>query len=122
METSNHLLLHCSYYFEVWDYFIKAFHISWHIPETVLQLFNAWDTNVLAGRCKRVWDIMHYAIIWNLWRERNHRVFGSSGPKGVAELKFLIKQSVVLWSCDLDTFKFITTDQILHHWEMIIHV
>ncbi|XP_026437396.1 uncharacterized protein LOC113335585 [Papaver somniferum] len=64
IENAEHLFLHCNFAFKIWDYFIKSFHISWPIPATVLQLFEAWNWNVLHGRSKQIWDIIHYALIW----------------------------------------------------------
>lgn len=51
-ETTDNLLIHCSFSFQVWDYFIKSFHISWPLPSNILQLFISWNWNVLKGRCK----------------------------------------------------------------------
>ncbi|KAI3923674.1 hypothetical protein MKW98_011304 [Papaver atlanticum] len=67
-----------------------------------------WDWNGLTGKCKNVWSLLHYAIIWNVWNERNHRVFGGR-PKDVEEVIVLIKQSLVLWSCDSNTFSDLET-------------
>ncbi|XP_026396503.1 uncharacterized protein LOC113291151 [Papaver somniferum] len=46
-ETGEHMLMHCSYSFDVWDYFIKAFKISWPLPRTLQELFEACFVNVL---------------------------------------------------------------------------
>ncbi|XP_026410535.1 uncharacterized protein LOC113305744 [Papaver somniferum] len=120
-ESADHLFLHCQTTFEVWDYFIKAFHISWPLSGTVLRLFQAWDNNILSGRCKEIWNIFHYALFWIIWEERNIRAFWGRN-KSVYELIMHIKQTLVLWSCDKDTFKFIDSVQILHNWEAIIHM
>ncbi|XP_026429220.1 uncharacterized protein LOC113325225 [Papaver somniferum] len=53
-ETTDHMFLHCSYSFEVRNYFIKAFRISWPMPKTLFDLFEAWSTNLLQGRGKLV--------------------------------------------------------------------
>ncbi|XP_026378791.1 uncharacterized protein LOC113273256 [Papaver somniferum] len=88
-ESVDHLFMHWDTTFAVWDYFIKAFHISWPMPSTVMQLFEAWNWNVQQGRCKEVWSLFHYALIWNIWKERNSRVHGGR-PKKVYEISLLI--------------------------------
>ncbi|XP_026416718.1 uncharacterized protein LOC113312180 [Papaver somniferum] len=35
-ESADHLFLHCQTTFKVWDNFIKAFHISWTFPGSIL--------------------------------------------------------------------------------------
>ncbi|XP_026398228.1 uncharacterized protein LOC113294007 [Papaver somniferum] len=120
LETSDHLLLHCHYLFQLWDYFIKSMQISWTMPAKVLQLFEAWDCNVLKGKCKNIWNILHYAIIWNVGNERNRRVFGGRS-KDVEEVIVLIKQSLVFWSCDMSTSKFTDSNQIIHNWELALN-
>lgn len=120
-ESMDHLFLHCQTTFKILDYFIKAFPISWPLPATILQLFEAWTWNVLSGRCKKIWSILHYAIVWNIWKEMNNRVFGGR-HKSEFELLIYIKQTFVLWSCELDTFRFIDTSQILQNWECVMHM
>lgn len=41
-ESSDHIFIHCSYSFDLWDYFIKSFKISWLLPRNFLGLFDAW--------------------------------------------------------------------------------
>lgn len=45
-ETPDHMFMHYSYSFEIWDYFIKTFKISWPMPKILFHLFEAWSTNV----------------------------------------------------------------------------
>ncbi|XP_026378047.1 uncharacterized protein LOC113272427 [Papaver somniferum] len=60
LESADHLLLHCSYSFKLWDYFIKSLIISWPMSGKVLQLFEAWECNVLAGRCMEHFALCRY--------------------------------------------------------------
>ncbi|XP_026396213.1 uncharacterized protein LOC113290836 [Papaver somniferum] len=70
-ESAEHMFMHCAYFFEIWDYFIITFKISWPLPATSLQLFDAWKTSVMNGRAREIWKIIHYAICWMLWKEIN---------------------------------------------------
>ncbi|XP_026430759.1 uncharacterized protein LOC113327852 [Papaver somniferum] len=118
-ETFDHMFLHCTYSFAIWDYFIKAFKISWSMPRNLFQFFEAWFTNILQGMGKKVWKIIHYAICWTLWKERNGRVFGGR-QKSVAENIDLVKQRVVLWSCDTDSFRFVPPSLIWSNGEVLM--
>lgn len=113
-ETTYHLFIHCSKTFEVWDYFIKAFRISWTVPGTVLKLFNAWDWNVLTGKCKELWNLLHYALIWVVWDERNNRVFGGR-HKFVYDIILHVMQTLILWCCEQATFSSINNTQVLQN-------
>lgn len=118
-ETTDHMFIHCPFSFKVWDYFIKAFKIVWPLPGSLLQLFDAWRENVLRGRGREVWKIVHYAICWIIWTDRNDRVFGAR-RKRVTEVIDNIKYLVVLWSWDADTFKFINLSLIWSNWDLLM--
>ncbi|XP_026416531.1 uncharacterized protein LOC113311964 [Papaver somniferum] len=119
METVDHMFIHCSYSFEVWDYFIKAFKISWPLPGTLLQLFDAWKTNVLSGRSKEVRRIVHYAICWLLWKERSGRVFGAR-QRCASETIDHVKMLIVLWLSDTNTFKFVNSSLVWSNWDTLM--
>ncbi|XP_026429325.1 uncharacterized protein LOC113325342 [Papaver somniferum] len=120
-ETTNHLMLHCNFSFDIWDYFIKSFHISWPLPESVLQLFEVWDNNALIGRCRKLWEIIHYVIIWILLNELSGVVFGAR-RKTVEEVISLVKQTLMLWTNEEDVFKFVDCNIVLHNWENVIQM
>lgn len=118
-ESENHMFIHCKYSFEIWKYFIKSFRIAWPFPRTLLQLFEAWSNNVLQGRGKDVWQTLHYAVCWILWKQRNGRFFGGR-HKSVQENIDLVKKLVVLWSCDNDTFKYVDPSLIWSNWDTLM--
>ncbi|XP_026440533.1 uncharacterized protein LOC113339485 [Papaver somniferum] len=97
----------------------RAFKISWPMPRTLLQLFDAWDMNVLHGKGKAIWKIIHYTVCWILWKERNGRVFGGR-RKDTNDIINLVKQLVVLWSFEIDTFKFVPPSLIWSNWEELM--
>ncbi|XP_026398900.1 uncharacterized protein LOC113294738 [Papaver somniferum] len=120
-ETTDHLMLRCPFEVKVWSYFIKAFQISWVFPDTVKKIFESWRMNNLKGRCKQVWWKVIYAVHWQLWKERNNRALGGRA-RDTDEVIMLIKQTIVLWFFDRDVFKEITVNQVIFHWETVLHM
>lgn len=87
----------------------------------IRDFFAAWEWNVLNGRSRMIWKLFPYDVMWNVWKARTDRVFGERA-KSLYEIIVRIKQTFVLWSCDVDTFKSVDSSQIIHNWETILHM
>ncbi|XP_026383886.1 uncharacterized protein LOC113279410 [Papaver somniferum] len=120
-ETADHIFVCCSFAFEVWYHFIKAFRISWVFPNSVKGNFEAWRMNNLQGKSREVWWKVIYVVQWHLWNARNKRVFGGRAIT-MDEVILLIKQSIILWLSERDIFKGVTINQILYQWETMLHL
>ncbi|XP_026378924.1 uncharacterized protein LOC113273413 [Papaver somniferum] len=121
VEDSDHLLVSCSYAFEVWTHFINSFKVSWFAPNTVKGFFEAWSLNNLPGRCKEVWWKTIYGVIWHLWKERSKRVHNGGRHKEAAKLIMIVKQTIALSFFDKDVFRGFSVNQILFQWDTILH-
>ncbi|XP_026439714.1 uncharacterized protein LOC113338526 [Papaver somniferum] len=120
-ETADHLLVNCSYAYEVWSYFLNAFKVSLVAPNTVKAFFESWRMNSLSGRCKEIWWKIIYAVMWHLWKERGK---GASGgrEKTAEELIMLVKQTIMLWLINSDVFRGYDVNQILFNWISLLHM
>ncbi|XP_026378147.1 uncharacterized protein LOC113272539 [Papaver somniferum] len=94
-ETTYHIFVSCSFAFEVWSHFVKAFRIAWVFPNSVKANFEAWRMNNSKGKSKEVWWKVIYVVQWHLWNARNKIVFGGRAMT-VEEVILLIKQSIIL--------------------------
>ncbi|XP_026384301.1 uncharacterized protein LOC113279867 [Papaver somniferum] len=106
VEDADHIFVNCKYAYEIWMEFLGAFKMQWVMPDTVQSLFEIWSQCKLRGRCRDIWEVIHYVIIWHIWQQRNDRAFGAR-HKTVSELVLFIKHEVVLWLHEKETFRHI---------------
>jgi ribonuclease HI/exonuclease III len=78
-ETMDHLLLNCNYSKAVWTKCIRTKQTT-TLPNEVPILLLQWDSLCpFAGQKKNqshwIWGLLPKIVLWNLWIERNHRIF-----------------------------------------------
>ena len=74
-ESLNHLFLYCDYSRAIWNYFLANLNCSWVMPRELLNMFASWCVGGLGERGKCLWGYLCHAVIWNIWKERNLRIF-----------------------------------------------
>ncbi|KAL4287989.1 hypothetical protein AHAS_Ahas19G0241300 [Arachis hypogaea] len=75
VENVCHLFLGCDFTWQVWCAWLSDFGIKWTTSGTLKEHFLSW-TGVTTRKeeCKK-WFISFFAVIWNVWLERNRRLF-----------------------------------------------
>uniref|UniRef100_A0A2N9EX59 Reverse transcriptase domain-containing protein n=1 Tax=Fagus sylvatica TaxID=28930 RepID=A0A2N9EX59_FAGSY len=96
-ESISHLLLHCSYATEIWNFFVNIFGISWVMPFGIVDLLSCWGGGCRNTRIRKVWDMVPLCIFWCIWWERNTRCFEGM-ERNVLELKGLVLRTLMEWS------------------------
>ena len=68
-ESVGHLLLCCSYAYNLWTFVFSLFGVSWVMPKQVVDLLACWNRGV-GGRCWAavIWGAIPQCIMW-LFRE-----------------------------------------------------
>ncbi|XP_057763530.1 uncharacterized protein LOC130983559 [Arachis stenosperma] len=102
VEDVRHLFLGCVFAWQVWSAWILAFGRRWTYPGSMKEHFISWteEPRRLEERNHRLRCFS--AIVWNLWLERNRRVFQQTS-KGVEEIINMSSNSAKEWS-DGDPF------------------
>lgn len=78
-ETVPHLFLHSQISYSVWSYFADILQINYSRSDSLLCLMmRFWQANC-SGLHKWILSIIPMIIIWEIWLERNNRLF--SGQK-----------------------------------------
>lgn len=77
-ETVDHLLLQCSYSWQVWCWWMNLWGVSWTPPSSLMANFKQWAISRVDPFFKKVWLAVFYIIIWSLWKERNGRIFNGT--------------------------------------------
>ena len=68
-EFVDHLLLRCNFAYRMWTVVLGWFGCSWVLPNSLLDLFEAWSGPSLAPRGKEMWNC-HSWLSFGLSRKR----------------------------------------------------
>ena len=56
-ETSDHLLIHCDFATELWNFVLSIFGVQWVMPSSVKDLFACWNQECRGERQQIPWRI-----------------------------------------------------------------
>ncbi|VVA25489.1 Hypothetical predicted protein, partial [Prunus dulcis] len=105
-DSVNHLLLHCPFSLKLWETLLQEVNTVWVIPEGCFELFSIRIDALGRGKkAKILWGSLMQAVVWNLWLERNRRIFENYKGVGVAELWDRVKFWAALWASTSLAFK-----------------
>ena len=90
-ESSDHLLLHCQFSWQIWTWWIEIWGLNMAIPPTLKDLFVQWSSPLKGNFFRKVWQAMFSIITWSIWKEHNARIFSSTSSSitGVKEMIML---------------------------------
>ena len=95
-ETANHLALHCSFAKEVWFQFRDSHNAMFAVADESQPVGEWWERLCSASGSREQnrgnMTVAAY-IVWNLWKERNQRVFEHKELTAIA-LAGLIKDDI----------------------------
>ncbi|XP_015970138.1 uncharacterized protein LOC107493575 [Arachis duranensis] len=75
IESVEHLFLLCEYTWQVWCRWLRSFGEVWSMPGTIRELFERWTGRHKRKQEQKKWLPGFFAVIWNVWMERNARIF-----------------------------------------------
>ena len=96
-ETSNHLLLHCPFFGSVWHYISRWMGMSTVTPLCVGGHFNQFTFVGSFAKARRaILHVLWYATAWEIWKERNNKLFkGTQCP--IVQVVDKIKSLSFMW-------------------------
>ena len=79
-ETAAHLILHCNFAKDLWAEALGPWNQHVDLPNNIPELFSLWWRLYPGGtpknsHLKRAWNILPKLTCWQLWLERNRRIF-----------------------------------------------
>ncbi|KAM1157902.1 hypothetical protein ACFX1X_028768 [Malus domestica] len=120
-ESVNHIFLHCSYSIQLWWKLFQEVKVSWVIPKRCFELLS---TNFKAlgkwKKSKALWGCLVSAIFWNIWLERNRRIFEDYTGVGAKVLWGRVKYWASFWASVTKEFNNCSLSQIL--WDLLAAV
>ncbi|KAJ4845956.1 hypothetical protein Tsubulata_029202 [Turnera subulata] len=84
METVDHMLLHCSVVYSLWQRLARWWGTTWVMPGSLEAWLPQWLSPAGALRCQEVWMTLGYSMLWSLWLAKNSLVFESKTLYGDA--------------------------------------
>lgn len=93
-EDSNHLLYRCPYSLNCWEWLRSKLGWSVPLPKSYRDLLISWPCNLVKGVYSKLWNIFPSIVSWEIWKERNRRIFKNVELK-VEELILKIEASIV---------------------------
>lgn len=74
-ECCDHLLLHCPFSWNLWQWWMNIWGISWAFPSKIRSSYEQWQFPRGGILFKKVWKASFFVIMWTIWKERNMRIF-----------------------------------------------
>ncbi|RHN59920.1 putative reverse transcriptase zinc-binding domain-containing protein [Medicago truncatula] len=112
VETSSHLFLHCNLFGAIWNYIFRWIGVSSVLPGDVISLFNQFNFfGGAANSRKALLQVIWFASVWEIWKERNNRVFNDKNCS-IPQLVDKIKSLTFLWLKG----KYVTLPSNYHGW------
>ena len=93
-EDMDHLLYRCPLAQICWNWLRLRLGWSSPFPKSFLDFLSTWPTNLVYGVYSKLWNICPSIVIWEIWKERNRRIFQEK-EMDVEELLLKIEASIV---------------------------
>ncbi|XP_016177702.1 uncharacterized protein LOC107619990 [Arachis ipaensis] len=77
IECVHHLFMFCEFTWQVWCVWLRCFHRDWAVPRSIKGLFESWNGTTSRKEEQKRWLAGFFAVIWNVWLERNNRIFNN---------------------------------------------
>ena len=74
-EDVDHLFLNCPFALKCWEWLKTRLEWSTPLPNSLRGLLCSWPTHLTRGVYCKLWNICPSIVIWELWKERNCRIF-----------------------------------------------
>lgn len=102
-ETVEHLFLHCTFIWKIWEHFLQQLGIVWSHPTTVIEFLWKWKLKISTKPLIFLRYYLPFAIWWSVWVERNDiQIAKKQGRKTLSSLILDIKVLLLSWSINVD--------------------
>jgi ribonuclease HI len=78
IEDVDHLLYRCPFSQSCWEWLRLKLGWSSPLPKSFFKFLIGWPTNMVKGIYNKLWNICPAIVSWEIWKERNRRIFQDS--------------------------------------------
>jgi len=97
LKNSSHLIMHCRGFGLVWNFIYRWIGISMVTPCYVVDHFNQFTYAGGGAKTQRsIMQVLWFATVWEIWKERNNRVFNAK-ECSILEVVDKIKALSYVW-------------------------
>ena len=89
IEDANHILMHCNVAWRLWCNMLNKAGCSWVMPGSLFSFLEQWPYILSLASNRKLWSLIGYLILWELWKTRNARIFNSH----------IVDTETLLYSC-----------------------
>lgn len=115
LESSKHLFLHCDFAYACQQWLFEKLNRSFVIGKDLLSHFRAWPLLFASSFYACLWIISPSIVIWNIWLERNNRIFKQTSSS-LAEVLLRIESSIFEVALSF-IYKNLETLTSFSHWD-----
>ncbi|XP_059077214.1 uncharacterized protein LOC131876305 [Cryptomeria japonica] len=80
-ESVDHLLLNCSFTAKCWRWLCAKLGWITTLPNDIVSLFQGWPISPHNGILSSLWGVNTSCLVWEVWKERNRRIFWNKARK-----------------------------------------
>lgn len=92
-EKMEHLLNSCIFTSRLWNFFATVFNQFDRDRDSITNTINNWRNNFSNYEIlNTIWALLPSFIIWNVWKERNKRIFKEEKNASLRLLEHILKQ------------------------------
>lgn len=118
-ETVMHLLIDCKEVEKLWYYFYGVIGIQWRRGQDLGSVLKCRGHSSLTAAGKVYWRVMKQALMWNVWLERNTRLFEDE-EHAMWMLIDRVKETMWKWSLNEEGVKGIRLEQMMFHFASLV--
>lgn len=74
-ESTNHVLVHCTFARKVWEAMLRDSGMTWVFSNSIEDLFHSCHIGNTSKKGKILWSMICLTVCWVLWLVRNHCIF-----------------------------------------------
>ena len=101
MEDAAHLLASCPFSVQIWQGFLRRCNLSLGLAPsattTSLMIWSDHSYGMFPAKERKAWSSLVQLVWWNLWIERNARIFRNQRSPVVALIAKIVEEAAV-WS------------------------
>ncbi|KAL5721368.1 hypothetical protein ACHQM5_005020 [Ranunculus cassubicifolius] len=118
-EDGSHLFVLCPFIRELCDYFYGVMACQDLNDLKVEQRLQREGSDLLSQAGKWYWQVIHHAIMWNWWLERNKRMFDDEKLE-LWQVTNIVKETLWQWGLNCLETRGVTKENLIFNFARVV--